>query len=73
MNFKEYGELLKFIKENHGFPLRGKCIKYIDISTDMRDGKIFGITLRGVGNNEKHFRIMKKEDIQNIYNWLEDK
>lgn len=72
MNLKQYIELQKYINEHHNFPNKGKCIKYIDITTDMRTGKIFSVNLRGFGNNEKHFRIYNQKSIDDIYKWLDD-
>lgn len=71
MNLKQYIELQKYIYDKHRFPRSGKCIKYIDITTDMRTGEIFSVNLRMFGNNEKHFRIYDEDSIKEIYEWLD--
>ncbi len=56
MTFKEFAELVNYIKEKRSFA-RGEqgypCVKYIDPVFDMRTSTVFAITFRGIG--EKHF------------------
>lgn len=70
MTLNDYQKLLEYINENHKFPNKGKAIKYIDTTVDMRTGEIFLVTLRR-GSLSHNFRIYEKSDIDEIYKWLE--
>lgn len=71
MTLDDYQKLLKYINEKHKFPNKGKSIKYIDTTVDMRTGEIILITFRR-GDLLYNFRIYNKSDIDEIYKWLED-
>jgi len=58
MSFQEFGELLKFIKENNSpfkSPYPRPTVKYLDPVFDMRSNTVFAITLRGFGNADAVF------------------
>lgn len=76
MNHASYRDLMHFIDKNHSFRhLKGKRIKYVDCSTDMRTGKIFSVTLRGLFGEKVFWQANENKD-RDLYtwiiNWLED-
>lgn len=76
MNLTRYRLLMHFIDDNHSFRnLKGKRIKYVDCSTDMRTGKIFSVTLRGLFGEKVFWQANENKDkdlYEWIINWLED-
>lgn len=75
LTHKEYGELLKYIHENHRLG-KGKSIKYVDPVFDFRTMDYFSITFRGsFGDGTKEFTIVndnKEKDLKEwIMEWLE--
>lgn len=79
MTLQEYGNILKYIKDNHRFgdvigKKYHKHIKYVDSCFDMRTLTIFSVTLRGLGS-EKTFSTANntKEGLlyDEVMKWLE--
>ena len=58
MSFQEFGNLLKFIRDNNS-PLTAKyparSIKYIDPVFDMRTNSVFAVSFRSFGSEDKAF------------------
>ena len=82
MKIKEYIQLLHYIEENNCWGIkmydcikRGrKCVKYVHTSFDTRTGDIYSVRFNlGFSNESVDFRVENKEDLQAIYDWLDEK
>ncbi|EIF6155387.1 hypothetical protein LFJ62_003094 [Clostridium perfringens] len=71
LSLQDYAELLVYIDENHSFrKVKGKMIKYVRCTFDMRTHEIFSVSLDNkefVKVNENRHRDLKKW----IYGYLD--
>lgn len=66
LTFKEYAELLKFINENHSFrTIKGKRIKYVSHTFDMRTMTIYRVTL-----DDKEFCKVNENRHKDMKKWI---
>lgn len=77
MNSKQFNELVEYIHKNHSFgklsknEKRSKHIKYVDSTLDMRNGKIFSVTLRGVFDDIT-FTTNNENTHRDLFTWIMD-
>lgn len=68
----EFRSLLEYIDKNHSWRKNmGKKVKYVDSTIDMRNGKIFIITLRSLGY-DKEFWIINENKDKNLVDWIKE-
>lgn len=78
-NLDEIVALLRYAYKNNGwaymydnYKLGRKIFKYITIKFDTRDCSVWLIDFHDdTGKNNKRFSIESKDDIQEIYKWLD--
>lgn len=66
MSINEFNELLEYINKNHSFiGLKGKMIKYISPTIDLRTGHIGMVRL-----DDKTFSKVNENRHKNLKNWI---
>ena len=75
MTTADLKELLDYIMKNNYYNCRRKQPKYLDVKVrftlDTRDGIIFYLKTRHA-EKDKSFRIENKNDLQKVYDWLDE-
>ena len=72
MNLNDFRDLLNYIEKNHSFRRgKGKMIKYVSPTCDMRSGDIFHINLRQAGNGVD-FSLTNENKDRNLKRWVMD-
>lgn len=78
MNSQELKNLVDYIMENNSqkeasYITRGrKQYKYVDFRLDTRDGSIYSVIFKNGKDDVKAFEIENEEDLQKIYEWLDE-
>lgn len=78
MNSEDLKNLIDYIMENNSqkeasYVLRGrKQHKYVEFSLDTRNGAIFAVKFIAPRGDTKSFYCETEEDLQKIYDWLDE-
>lgn len=69
MNIEQFHLLLAEIQENHPWPLKGKCIKYVRPHYDTRTRTFFGVTFDTLSGT-KEFFIVNENRHRDLCQWI---
>ena len=72
MSIEDLRSLLQYIEKNHSFrKSKGKRVKYVSPTCDMRTGSIFHVNIRLTGEG-KDFSLTNEDKDRDLLKWIVD-